>query len=163
MPFLQKLRIILQSKRFIVISLIFIIIYILISTKLIKYESIIDNSTTSLTGKVISYTIDGNKLSMLVKGIEKIEVTYYIKTKEEKLYLNENLLIGELVKLEGSVNEPLKNTIPNTFNYKRYLYNNHIYKTFQADQITLSNKTSLLNQIKSLFIKQINNMGSSKA
>ena len=163
MPFLQKLRIILQSKRFIVISLIFIIIYILISTKLIKYESIIDNSTTSLTGKVISYTIDGNKLSMLVKGLEKIEVTYYIKTKEEKLYLNENLLIGELVKLEGSVNEPLKNTIPNTFNYKRYLYNNHIYKTFQADQITLSNKTSLLNQIKSLFIKRINNMGSSKA
>ena len=163
MPFLQKLRIILQSKRFIVISLIFIIIYILISTKLIKYESIIDNSTTSLTGKVISYTIDGNKLSMLVKGLEKIEVTYYIKTKEEKLYLNENLLIGELVKLEGSVNEPLKNTIPNTFNYKRYLYNNHIYKTFQADQITLSNTTSLLNQIKSLFIKRINNMDSSKA
>ena len=89
MPFLQKLRIILQSKRFVVISLIFIIIYILISTKLIKYESIIDNSTTSLTGKVISYTIDGNKLSMLVKGLEKIEVTYYIKTKEEKLYLND--------------------------------------------------------------------------
>ena len=163
MPYLQKLRIILQSKRFIILSLILMILYIFISTKLIKYASKLDENLTNLTGHIISYTIDGNKLSMVIKGSEKVQVTYYIKTEEEKIYLQKNLLIGEEVKMEGIINDPLKNTIPNTFNYKKYLYNNHIYKTFQANQITLTHQTDFLNKIKSSIIKRIDSMGSSSA
>ena len=163
MSFLQKLRIILQSKYFIFISLFFALLYIFIGTKLITYDTNLSENTHVLTGNVVSYTIDGNKLSMLIKASEKVQVTYYINSIEEKDYLQKELLIGEEVILEGDITKPYQNTIPNTFNYQRYLYNNHIYKTFQADQITLSNTTSLLNQIKSLFIKRINNMDSSKA
>lgn len=73
MPFLQKLRIILQSKKFIVLSLLLIILYILIFTRLISYASKLDKNTKSLTGTILSYTIDGDKLSMLIKSQEKIQ------------------------------------------------------------------------------------------
>ena len=87
MPFLQKLRIILQSKKFIVLSLLLIILYILIFTRLISYASKLDKNTKSLTGTILSYTIDGDKLSMLIKSQEKIKVNYYIDSLSEKEYL----------------------------------------------------------------------------
>ena len=40
----QRLRIILQSKKFIILSLLFIILYVVIFTKLISYESKIDKN-----------------------------------------------------------------------------------------------------------------------
>ena len=63
MPYLQRSKIILQSKRFIILSLVFIIVYVLITTKWITYESKLDENTTQITGNIISYTIDGNKLN----------------------------------------------------------------------------------------------------
>ena len=101
MPYLLRLKIILQSKKFIILSLLFISIYALIMTKGITYESKLEDNTTKITGNIISYTIDGNKLSMLIKTKEKIKVTYYINTLEEKEYLQENLLLGSKINLEG--------------------------------------------------------------
>ena len=88
MPYLQRLKITLQSKRFIILSLVFIIVYVLITTKWITYESKLDENTTQITGNIISYTIDGNKLSLLIKEREKIQVTYYINTLEDWASLN---------------------------------------------------------------------------
>ena len=163
MSFLQKLKIILQSKHFIFISLFFALLYIFIGTKLITYDTNLSENTHVLTGNVVSYTIDGNKLSMLIKASEKVQVTYYITSIEEKDYLQKELLIGEKVILEGNITKPYQNTIPNTFNYQRYLYNNRIYVTFSADKITLTGKTSFLNRIKSNVMKRIDETGSSKA
>lgn len=163
MSFLQKLKIILQSKYFIFISLFFALLYIFIGTKLITYDTNLSENTHVLTGNVVSYTIDGNKLSMLIKASEKVQVTYYINSIEEKDYLQKELLIGEEVILEGDITKPYQNTIPNTFNYQRYLYNNRIYVTFSADKITLTGKTSFLNRIKSNVMKRIDETGSSKA
>ena len=163
MPYLQRLKITLQSKRFIILSLVFIIVYVLITTKWITYESKLDENTTQITGNIISYTIDGNKLSLLIKEREKIQVTYYINTLEEKEYLQENLLLGSKIDLEGTLNAPYNNTIPNTFNYKEYLYNNKIYKTFTANKINLTDKTTFLNQVKTDFMHKIEKMGSSSA
>ena len=160
---MQRLRIILQSKKFIVISLIFACIYILIFTKWITYESKIAEDTTTLTGNILSYTIDGNKLSMQVKAEEKVQVTYYINSLEEKNYLKENILIGSKVVLEGSVSSPYQNTIPNTFNYAKYLYNNKIYRVFNASKIVLSDKTDLLSNIKTSFMHKIEEIGDSSA
>lgn len=163
MPFSKKLKIILQSKRFVIISLILLIFYILICTKVITYQTKIKKDTKELSGQIISYTIDGNKLKMLIKGQEKVQVTYYINTKEEKEYLEDTLLIGAKVDLEGSLQIPYDNTIPNTFNYKGYLYNNKIYVTFVADKIKADTKTSFLNQIKTKFMKRINQASGSSA
>ena len=163
MPFLLRLKILLQSKKFIGISLCLAISYILIMTKVVTYESKLEDNLTNLTGNIISYTIDGNKLSMLIKAEEKVQVTYYILAEEEKKYLQENILIGEKVQLTGTVNIPYNNTIPNTFNYKEYLYNNRIYRTFSADKVVLSHKTNILNLAKSAVMRKIEASGSSKA
>ena len=102
----QRLRIILQSKKFIILSLLFIILYVVIFTKLISYESKIDKNTKSITGTIMSYTIDGNKLTMFIKAKEKVKVNYYIDTLEEKEYLEENILLGSEVILKGEITTP---------------------------------------------------------
>lgn len=163
MPFLQTLRIILQSKIFVTISLIFIVFYILVFTQFITYESKLDENTTEFRGEVLSYNIDGNKLSMTLQGEEKIQATYYIDTLEEKEYLEENMLIGATVDIKGIISSAYNNTIPNTFNYKEYLYNNQIYVTFSVSEINISYKASFLNDIKNAFIKRIQGLGDSSA
>ena len=163
MSFSQKLKIILQSKYFIFISLFLALLYVFITTKVIVYDTKYSLDTNILTGNVVSYTIDGNKLNMLIKAREKVQVTYYINSLEEKEYLQKELLIGQKVVLEGKITRPYQNTIPNTFNYQKYLYNNRIYVTFSADKITLEGKTNFLNKIKSDFMKRIDGVGSSKA
>lgn len=163
MPSLIRLKIILQSRKFLIISLIFLILYVLLFTKVIHYETKLNIEQTEISGKVISYIIDGNKLSMIIKGTEKVKVTYYIASLEEKEELQANLLIGEIVYLKGTLSEAYNNTVPNTFNYKQYLYNNQIYVTFQADNITLSNKTNFLNKVKTLFRRRIDSFGYTKA
>ena len=161
MPYLPRLKIILQSKRFILFSLLIVFLYVLIFTKWITYDTKIPEDTTHLSGKIISYTLDGNKLSMFIKSKEKVKITYYIDTYKEKEYLKEHLLIGSNILVEGSVNRPYNNTIPNTFNYKEYLYQNKIYVTFNAEKITLSTETSLLNRLKTKFMHKIDKVGSS--
>ena len=160
---MPKLKIILQSKYFVFISLFLALLYVFITTKVIVYDTKYSLDTNILTGNVVSYTIDGNKLNMLIKAREKVQVTYYINSLEEKEYLQKELLIGQKVVIEGKITRPYQNTIPNTFNYQKYLYNNRIYVTFSADKITLEGKTNFLNKIKSDFMKRIDGLGSSKA
>lgn len=163
MPYLLKLKIILQSKIFIGISLFFTILYVLIFTKFIAYDSKLDINEKILTGTIISFNIDGNKLSMIVKNNEKVQVSYYINSFEEKEYLEKNMLIGSKITIEGNLSKPYNNTIPNTFNYKKYLYNNKIYMIFNANKIKLSPNTSFLNKIKTKFIQKIANYNTSSA
>lgn len=155
---LPRLKIILQSKKFIIISLAFLALYVLLFTQIITYASKLDQDLTELTGRVISYTLDGNKLSMIIKSTEKVKVTYYIDTLEEKEYLEEELMIGQEVYLKGTLSAAYNNTVPNNFNYQRYLYNNHIYVTYQADSISLLDEASFLNKIKNAFMKRINKL-----
>lgn len=155
---LPRLKIILQSKKFIIISLAFLALYVLLFTQIITYASKLDQDLTELTGRVISYTLDGNKLSMIIKSTEKVKVTYYIDTLEEKEYLEEELMIGQEVYLKGTLSAAYNNTVPNNFNYQRYLYNNHIYVTYQADSISLLDEASFLNKIKNAFMRRINKL-----
>ena len=74
---MPRLKIVLQSKQFILLSLIFIIFYLLITTKVIKYESIYPVNTNSITGIVKSFNFDGNKLSLIISGKEDLKGTYY--------------------------------------------------------------------------------------
>ena len=95
-----KLKIILQSKLFLLVSLFFIILYILICTKWITYNSKLTDNITELSGQILSYRIDGNQLNLVVKSVEKVQVFYYIKSYEEKEYLKNNILIGAEIKLK---------------------------------------------------------------
>ena len=152
---MPKLKIILQSKYFIGITLIFVCLYVLVFTKLITYKTNIDINSTLLEGEILNYSIDGDKLSLTIKSIEKVVATYYFTSLEEKNSVSLQIAIGAKIKLEGKYSIPYNNTIPNTFNYKKYLYNNKIYVTFQASDLSIINEVSLMNKIKNKFINKI--------
>lgn len=156
-----RLKIILQSKIFIVFSILFILTYVLFFTKVVKYNSKYSDKTKNVSGIVIDFNIDGDKLNLLIKAQEKVKCTYYIKDEKEKDYLVNNLFLGTLVYLEGNFSVPNNNTIPNTFNYKKYLYNKKIYKIIEIDKIILDNsKIDMWNDIKNNIFKKLKNYSS---
>ena len=154
MPYLLRLKTILQSSYVIeIILLITIILSLIISNSPNKSEYNLE--TKEITGKLISYQIDGDKFSFILSCKEKIKGIYYIKTKEEQEYLN-NMLLGTTLKLKGTINEISNNTIPNTFNSKKYYKSNKIYYTFNVDNYEVINKkTNIIYLIKNMLIKRI--------
>ena len=155
---MKRLKLLLQSRLFKIISLIFIGIYIILFTKVIKYNTKYDLNSNNLTGIIIAKKIDGDKLSLTIKDQEKVIVSYYINSLEEKEYLENNLLLGSKIKLEGSFSIPNKNTIFNTFNYRKYLYNKKIYTLFYASKITiLDNNVNIFYKLKNKIKQRINN------
>ena len=109
-----------------------------------------------IEGILIDKKIDGNKLSFIVKGKEKVKCIYYINTEEEKDYY-QNINLGIRIKIEGELSIPSNNTIPNTFNYKKYLYYNHINYIMNVNKIDIiNNETNILYSIKNSLIRYIN-------
>ena len=135
---MKRLKIILQSKFLFIIILIISLIYFLISTICIKYESNYSNETY-FEGIVTSYKISENKLTINFKDKENLIVNYYFKTEEEKNYYINNIFYGSLVKINGILRDPSSNTILNTFNYRNYLYYKRIYKIVDSSSINVDN------------------------
>ena len=90
--------------------------------KIMVYKSTYKISSTNLTGTITKYEIDGNKLILNVNAKEKIIINYYFDTKKEKKFFEKNLNLGDIYYIEGTFKEPTNNTVPNLFNYKKYLY-----------------------------------------
>ena len=154
---LIKLKNLLQSKKFIIISLIFIIFYVFLFTNIIKYHSKYKGNETNITGKVLNYKIDGDKLNIEVKAKEKVQVVYYFETEEEKETISNKLKIGSIIFLEGSFSSLSNNTIPNTFNYKKYLYNRKIFYLFNATYLKIKNNNiNFSSKIKNAFLEKAN-------
>ena len=150
---MKKLNQILQSKLFYILLFIVLGIYIFFNIFIIKRSSKYNINENTLQGKISFYKIDGDKLSITLEGKEKVIVNYYMKSESEKDYFENNLRISSLIYLTGNFNEPTNNTVPNTFNYKKYLYYQKIYMLFDATSIKiLKNGFS----IKNIFIKRLN-------
>jgi len=155
-PHLKKLKTVLQSNYFYVGAFLFLLFYIFLFTKVIKYDSRYLYRDDSLSGRILDYNIDGDKLSLVVKGYEKVSATYYIKSEVEKIRLSKSLLLGSDISLIGEFSIPSNNTIPNTFNYKEYLYNKKIYRVFKVESYKLSKDVPLIYVIKNAIKKRIN-------
>ncbi len=151
--FLKKLNQILHSKYFYYFLLLTLSIYIIINVFIIKRTSQYNVQENSIKGKVLFYKIDGDKLSIILKAQEKVMINYYFKNEKEKYNYQTNFKINSLIYVEGSFKEPPKNTIPNTFNYKKYLYSQKIYILFEASNIKILKQGISL---KNNFIRRIN-------
>lgn len=136
---MKKLKIALQSNLFYFLFFLFLSCFVFYFTKVVRYQSNIPDDTNEIVANLISFTLDGDKLSMLLKCDEKIRATYYIQSKEEKDFLINNLKIGQSLKLFGEKKEVLGKTIPNTFDYKKYLYYEQIYFCFQVNKLEILN------------------------
>lgn len=158
---MTKLKNLLLFNKFFIIILVFIIIYVLVFTKFITYKSKYNINDTYFEGKITNYAINGDKLSLDIKAKEKLKGTYYFKTKEEKEYWLNNICIGCTIKINGTLTESSNNTIPNTFNYKKYLYNKKIYYTINISDFKINKDNNILAKIKDYFYKRTNKLPNS--
>ena len=107
-------------------------------------------SDTEITGKIISLVQTEEKLSLIIKGKEKIQANYYND-------LPTSLELGDLVKLKGNLKLPTNNTVPNNFNYKHYLKHKGINYTMTVDKVTLlKENTNIFYKIKNSLKKRLN-------
>lgn len=159
---MKSLKQILQYNKLFAFTLIILILYIFLFTKVIKYKSNYNIKDTILSGNITSISINGNKLTLVIKGKEKVIANYYIKTLDEKNNILNILHHGDKILLEGTLKVPSNNTIPNNFNYKKYLYNKKIYYTFDISNYkVIKENSNLLYKIKDLIYKRAYNMNNS--
>ncbi|MBE6155846.1 MAG: DNA internalization-related competence protein ComEC/Rec2 [Firmicutes bacterium] len=134
MKILKKL---LQSNLTYFFLFIFLFLYVVFFTKIIKYESNYGDGPLTIRGKVIKYSVSEEKISFIIMAQEKIQVIYYWQNDEK--WVN-SFQIGSEVVVKGTLSTPKRNSIPNTFNYQKYLYTNNIYKIMQAESIQIEGK-----------------------
>ena len=141
---IQRLKTILQSKYFYFFLSIFLVFYVLILTVFTKYSSKYVNPSF-IEGVVVEVKESDNYGELILKTPEKVICKYY----------NQDIdilsLLGKKVKVWGSIIEVYNNTIPNTFNYQKYLYNNHIYISYKINKITILKNENIFYKIKKNF------------
>ena len=159
---MRSLKTILQyNKLFILISL-FLCMYVFFFTKIIKYESKLDENKNVFEGVITSIKFEGDRLVLDVKGEERLIANYYVKSKEEKNTILDVIHHGDKIMLKGTLKVPFNNTIPNNFNYKKYLYNKKIYYTLSVDSYEIiNNNKNILYKIKDKLYKKIINLDNS--
>lgn len=155
---MNRLKHILRSRYLFKIIFILSIIYVVVVTKCITYQSKYSVSDNSFIVKILEIKKDEDKISMLVKGKELLKATYYYKNNSEY----NDIDIGDIIKIKGDLKEPSNNTVPNTFNYKKYLYNKKIYFTLNINSIKkIENNTNLIYYIKIIISNRINDITNS--
>ena len=154
-----RLKTILQSSNILFILCILSLIISFIICK-IKIDSKYNINDTFIEGILIDSNIDGNKYSFIIKGKEKVKCTYYIQ-KESDLNKYKNIKLGTKLKLQGKLSIPSNNTVPNTFNYKKYLYYKHINYIFNVDSISIeSTNINIFYKLKNYLKERISSYDS---
>lgn len=121
-----------------VLSLIVAIIF----TIFYPQKSVYDKSETKFKGIVYKKKINNDKTAFYIKGKEKIVINYYQE-------LLEDINLGDEISVSGKIKVPNNNTVPNQFNYKRYLLNNNIFYTVTAKSVTkTANNTNVIYYLK---------------
>lgn len=139
-----KLRKILLCNHLYYVILFLAIIYTVISIN-IKHEFKLNLNSKILVGRVESITLNGNKLSLIVKNKEKVRATYYLTNKDETRLIKK-IHLGDKVKLEGEFSLPIKKKDKYSFDYERYLKTKKIYCLFETK------KLSVMSSSKNIFL-----------
>lgn len=144
---MTRLKILLQSNKIYYCLLIVTILYVGIKVK-IGYTSKI-NVNEDFTGIVTTIVKKENSFKLTIKGKEKLIV-----------YINniDNLEIGDKVVVSGEYTIPKRATIPNNFDYQKYLYNNHIFYIMYAKELKLIKKNkNITYEIKKYILNKTSN------
>lgn len=137
---------------FLIVLVLFICIY---KTCIKKYKSVY-NGEEEIYVEITKIKFNTNYITLDVRGKEKVKAIYYFKNSNDLKMLN-GLKLGDKVLLMGEFVEPRNNTMPNQFNYKKYLYNNKIYYTFKIDNIKLiSSNKKIIYKIKNVINNRVN-------
>ena len=138
---------VLNSFLFYLIMAVILSILVILKVYVIKYKSVYQDKEYTLTGKVSKVVLNEDKVSFVLNAKENIQMFYY-----DDFNLND----GDKVTVDVVISTPSKNTVPNTFNYQKYLYNNGIYKVGTVNKIKIVNKNkNILNNLKSMLSKRV--------
>ncbi len=150
-----RLRKILLSDILYIVLLILSSIYVFIYLFNYEVKSIYKDSDSVFYLIIKEIKIDGDKLSISFSN--NMFGNMYFKTINEKESFNYK--IGDKVKVQGILKEPSNNSVPNTFNYKKYLNHKGIKYIINIENISLikSNK-NIFYKIKNSIITRISNI-----
>ena len=142
---MKRLKVILQCK-FIYFFLLFIALILYFISSSLNYVSVYDSFNneefviTNITFKDYGVRFD-------LKGKEK--VIGYVYCKDDEFSLYDDFVLGDRVLITGNLSSISNNTVPNTFNYKKYLISNEIYNVIEITDIKKVNANiSLFYKIK---------------
>ena len=142
-----RLKILLQYNYFYIILVILVLCLTFIRNSFYN-ESKFNGSETSFVGIVDEIKKSNDYYKITIKSKEKIIGSYYSK---EPL----NISLGDKITFKGTLSNPKNNTIPNTFNYRKYLYNHHVYYLVKIDNIKVISKTrSVKYKVKNYIVKR---------
>lgn len=146
---MKKLKILLLLKiLFLCISITLIIV------KFLTFKTKPLPNKNEFIGEILDVKIKNEKITIKLNTDEKILINYYIKSNENY----SNLKIGSIIKVEGKLDYPKKNTNFNLFNYTNYLLSEKIYFVLTANKITYIKDTdNIFFKTKNLLINYINN------
>ncbi|MBQ3475229.1 MAG: DNA internalization-related competence protein ComEC/Rec2 [Bacilli bacterium] len=151
---MKKLKIVLLQNRYTILVLLSVLFAFIFYG---SYHSKLKGNEKEIIGYIRKITIDGDKLSLIIKTKENMIVNYYFKSEKEKDNLD--LELNDEVKVSGSIKEPNNNTVLNTFNYRDYLYSKKIFYIFNAKKIGLINKNNnIYYSIKNHIFSKTNNL-----
>ena len=138
---MKKLKTIFVSKK-IFLSLIFLVFILTWCQVFFKNDNSKFSNEEEITGLIKSKKVTNNKITLELKSKENIILNYYVDTYDELNKLNDVLYEGVTITAHGTLNQPSNNTIPNTFNYKKYLKSKKIYYTFKTDALEVVGQNS---------------------
>ena len=155
MHYLKKLK---NKLHYSVLWFVLILIFLI---RLFYTHSAYIGNETSITGKILSYQINGDQLKIELKAKEKILVNYYFKTEEEKQNFYHIYQIGDHILVKGILKFPMQNRNFHLFHYQKYLKSKKINWVMNSDQIQLKSKNKNIlyqwkNQFYQLLAKQKN-------
>lgn len=159
--FIKKLKIVLQSDIFYGILGILICFYLFVNIAIIKKTSVYTGNEREIVGIIKDYSFKESQLKLSIRTKEDLQVIYYINDENESNKLKEIIKFGGIVKLKGIMEKPLNNTIPNTFNYKKYLNNKDVFYIFNADSVeSIKQSENVVYRIKNIFYDRVSKIDS---
>jgi len=154
--YLKKLKSIFRSRYIFKIICFLGIVYAILTILFFEGTSQYHIEDNEIVGVVTKYKIDGDKLTLYLKEKETVVVNYYLSSLEEKEFYLNTLKLGDKISANGVLKEPSSNTVPNLFNYQKYLLYRNIFFLMDAERLNyLEHNTSLLYAIKNWMIDKI--------
>ena len=147
--YLIRLKIILRSKLFFLVLILFTFIYLLIILKNNIHLTKLSVNNKYITGIVtnIKYRDTMNIIEVKTCLFEKVLVYDYQKL---------DISIGYKIKVEGIMNIPDSNSNFYLFNYRKYLYSLNTNFIMKLDRLWILNKGNIFYKIKRNTINRIN-------
>ncbi len=150
-----KLRTILLSKYLYIFFFVLSLFFVFLKVKIIKVNTGIKKEETHLVGRIREITKKEDTTTIKIK-VKKEYVIGYIKKKV-------NYSLNDKIELEGTLENPKNNTLPNQFNYRKYLYRNKTFYIMKIEQIKILQKNkNLFFRIKESIINKLNKYKSSR-